>query len=61
MQAGIIQEACKKMVAIDVMRNADFGNLAVSGMDRVSASERMQQWQEEIEDRLDFLTAFETF
>ena len=60
-QAGIVQEVCKKMVAIDVMRNADFGALAVSGMDRVSQSERMQQWQEEIEDRLDFLTAFETF
>lgn len=60
-QAGIIQEACKKMTAIDVMRSADFGNLAVSGMDRVSMSEKISAWQEEIEDRLDFLTAFEVF
>tara|TARA_R110000824_G_scaffold297509_4_gene485710 strand:- start:534 stop:1658 length:1125 start_codon:yes stop_codon:yes gene_type:complete len=60
-QAGIIQEACKKMVAIDVMRNADFGNAVVSGMDRVSMESRIQSWQTEIEDRLDFLTAFEVF
>jgi hypothetical protein len=60
-QAGIIQEVCKKMVAIDVMRNADFGNTVVSGMDRVSMESRIQGWQEEIEDRLDFLTAFEVF
>ena len=60
-QAGIIQEACKKMTAIDVMRSSDFGNLAVSGMDRVSMSEKISAWQEEIEDRLDFLTAFEVF
>ena len=60
-QAGIIQEVCKKMVAIDVMRNADFGGAIVSGMDRVGVETRIQGWQEEIEDRLDFLTAFEVF
>ena len=46
---------------MDVIRNADFGQTAVSGMDRVSQSERIQQWTEEIEDRIDFLTGFETF
>jgi len=49
------------MVAIDVMRNADFGGAIVSGMDRVGVETRIQGWQEEIEDRLDFLTAFEVF
>jgi len=43
------------------MRSSDFGNLAVSGMDRVSMSEKISAWHEEIEDRLDFLTAFEVF
>ena len=60
-QGGMIQDICKKMAAIDVMRSADFGNIAVSGMDRVSGSEKISAWQEEIEDRLDFLTAFEVF
>mgnify|MGYP003657051336 CR=1 FL=1 len=61
LQGGIVQEIAKKMAAIDVIRSADFGNLAVSGMDRVSMSEKVNAWQEEIEDRLDFLTAFEVF
>jgi len=60
-QGGIVQDVCKKLAAIDVIRNADFGQIAVSGMDRVSLSERVQQWQEECEDRIDFLTGFETF
>ena len=60
-QGGMVQDICKKMAAIDVMRSADFGNIAVSGMDRVSGSEKISAWQEEIEDRLDFLTAFEVF
>ncbi len=49
------------MAAIEVMRTADFGNVAVSGMDRVMQSERINQWQMEIEDKLDFLKAFEAF
>ena len=60
-QGGIIQDIAKKMAAIDIMRTSDFGNIAVSGMDRVSMSEKINAWQEEIEDRLDFLTAFEVF
>ena len=60
-QGGMIQDICKKMAAIDVMRSSDFGNIAVSGMDRVSGGEKISAWQEEIEDRLDFLTAFEVF
>jgi len=60
-QGGIVQDIAKKMAAMDVMRNADFGNTIVSGMDRVSMESRIQGWQQEIEDRLDFLTAFEVF
>ena len=60
-QGGIVQDIAKKMAAMDVMRNADFGNTVVSGMDRVSMESRIQGWQQEIEDRLDFLTAFEVF
>ena len=60
-QAGIVAEICKRMAAIAVVRNMDFGQLTVSGMDRVSMSEKINAWQEEVEDRLDFLTAFEVF
>ena len=60
-QGGIIQDICKKIAAIDVMRSSDFGNLAVGGMDRVQISEKIQQWQEEIEERLDAMKAFEVF
>ena len=60
-QGGIVQDIAKKMAAIDVTRTSDFGNIAVSGMDHISMSEKVNAWQEEIEDRLDFLTAFEVF
>jgi len=58
---GIVHEATKKMAAINVMRSADFGNLVVSGMDRVQASERIQGWQMEIEDAIESLWSFEIF
>jgi len=58
---GIVHEATKKMAAMNVMRSADFGNLVVSGMDRVQASERIQGWQMEIEDAIDSLWSFEIF
>ena len=60
-QGGMVQDIAKKLAAMDVMRTADFGNLAVSGMDRVSMSERIQQWQAETEERLDYMKAFEVF
>lgn len=60
-QGGMIQDIAKKLAAMDVMRTADFGNLTVSGMDRMNISEKMQQWKDESEDRLDFMKAFEVF
>lgn len=60
-QGGMVQDIAKKLAAMDVMRTADFGNLAVSGMDRIQMSERMQQWQMETDDRLDYMKAFEVF
>ena len=60
-QGGMVQDIAKKLAAMDVMRTADFGNLVVSGMDRVSMSEKIQQWQAETEERLDYMKAFEVF
>jgi len=58
---GIAHDAARKIAAINVMRSADFGNLIVSGMDRVQASERIQAWQLEVEDALESLWSFEVF
>ena len=43
------------------MRDADFGNLVVSGMDRIQMQQRVDGWSQEVEDRLDSLKAFEVF
>ena len=58
---GIAHDAAKKMAAINVMRSADFGNLVVTGMDRVQIGERTQAWEAEIEDAMDSLWSFEIF
>ena len=60
-QGGIIQDITKKLAAIDVARNADFGGLVVSGMDRMDIGSRISSWQEEIADALDGMKAFEVF
>ena len=60
-QGGIVQDCTKKLAAIDVMRDADFGNLVVSGMDRIQMQQRVDGWSQEVEDRLDSLKAFEVF
>ena len=60
-QGGLVSDICKKLAAIDVMRSSDFGNLVVSGSDRVQLGQKIEGWNMEIEDRLDSLRAFEVF
>ena len=60
-EGGIAFDMARKLAAIEVLRDSDFGNLAVSGMDRVSMSEKINGWSEEVEDRMDSLRSFETF
>jgi hypothetical protein len=60
-EGGIVFDMARKIAAIEVLRDSDFGNLAVSGMDRVSMSEKISGWTQEIEDRLDSLRSFEVF
>ena len=43
------------------MRSSDFGNLVVSGSDRVQLAQKIEGWDREIEDKLDSLRAFEVF
>ena len=50
-----------KLSCIDITRSADFGGAVVSGMDRVSLSQRVEEWKREIDEQLESLTAFEVF
>jgi hypothetical protein len=60
-EGGIAFDMARKLAAIEVLRDSDFGNLVVSGMDRVSMSEKINGWSEEVEERMDSLRSFETF
>ena len=60
-EGGIVFDMARKLAAIDVLRDSDFGNLAVSGMDRVQLPQKIEGWSMEVEERLDSLRAFETF
>ena len=60
-QGGIIQDSTKKLAAISIMRSSDAGSLTVSGVDRISRESRVAAWQEEVNDNLDRMGAFEVF
>jgi hypothetical protein len=60
-RGGMVFDMARKLTAIDVLRDADFGNLVVSGMDRMTISEKISTWSQEIEERLDSMRSFETF
>ena len=60
-QGGIITDSAKKLAAIAIMRSSDAGTLTVSGVDRVSMESRVAAWQEEVNDNLDRMGAFEVF
>lgn len=60
-EAGIVYDMAKKLAAIDVVRSADFGNLVVSGADRIQLMQKVEGWSMEIDDKLDSLRAFEVF
>ena len=60
-QGGIVQDITKMIAATEVAKNADFGGLVVSGMDRMDISSRINSWQTNIDDTIDSLRAFEVF
>jgi len=60
-EAGIVFDATRKLAAVDIIRSADFGNIVVSGSDRVMLSQRADSWSIEAEDMLSSLRAFEVF
>ena len=60
-EGGIVFDMARKLAAIEVLRDSDFGNVAVSGMDRMQIPDKINSWTQEIEERLDSLRSFETF
>ena len=60
-EAGIVFDATRKLAAVDIVRSADFGNIVVSGADRVMMAQRADSWSIEADDMLSSLRAFEVF
>ena len=60
-EAGMVFDAARKLSAATIIRSADFGGIAVGGMDRVMMAQRADSWSLEAEDLMDSLRAFEIF
>ena len=60
-EGGLVYDAARKLAAADIIRSADYGNLAVSGMDRVMLAQRADAWVMEAEEHMDNLRSFEVF
>ena len=60
-EGGLVYDAARKLAAADIVRSADYGNLAVSGMDRVMLAQRADAWVMEAEEHMDNLRSFEVF
>jgi len=60
-EAGMVYDMTKKLAAIDVIRSSDFGQLVVSGTDRIQMMQKVEGWNLDVEDKLDSLRAFEVF
>ena len=57
----MVFDAARKLSAATIIRSADFGGIAVGGMDRVMMAQRADSWSLEAEDLMDSLRAFEVF
>ena len=57
----MVYDMAKKLAAIDVVRSSDFGQLVVSGTDRIQLMQKIEGWNMEVEDKLDSLRAWEIF
>ena len=60
-EGAMVTEVTKKLVAIEILRNSDFGEMAVSGADRVATAQKIDQYRREVDDTLESLRAFEVF
>ena len=60
-EGGFVTELTKKMAAIEILKNSDFGNLTVSGMDRVPLQQKIQLFTTEIIEGIESLKGVEIF
>ena len=60
-EGPFVTEVTKKLAAIEVLRNSDFGNLTVSGMDRVPLQQKLQSFQLEATEGIESLRRVEIF
>jgi hypothetical protein len=60
-EGGFVTELAKKMAAIEILKNSDFGNLTVSGMDRVPLQQKIQLFTTEIVEGIESLKGVEIF
>jgi len=54
-------DSARKQAAIEVIRSSDFGQIAVSGMDRVQMAQKIDGWTSEVNEHVDSLRAWEIF
>ena len=60
-EGPMVTELTKKLTAVEILRNSDFGETVVGGTDRVGMAQRIDQYQAETEANLEMLRAFEVF
>ena len=60
-EGPFVTEIAKKMAAIEVLKNSDFGNLAVSGLDRVPLQAKIQLFTTEVAEGIESLKGVEIF
>jgi len=60
-EGPMVTELAKKLTAVEILRNSDFGETVVGGTDRVGMAQRIDQYQAETEANLEMLRAFEVF
>ena len=60
-EGGLVFDAARKQSAIEVLRSSDFGQVAVSGMDRVQMAQKVDGWTSEVNEHVDSLRGWEIF
>ena len=60
-EGGLVFDAARKQAAIEVLRSSDFGQVAVSGMDRVQMAQKVDGWTSEVNEHVDSLRGWEIF
>jgi len=60
-EGNYVHEIAKKLAAVEVLKNSDFGNLTVSGMDRVPLQQKIQMFQTEASEGMESLKGVEIF